>query len=194
MSDEQRQKLEVYLQEYCKLKEEQIHRIGFRDNLLYVTLGLFGGILSFALSNQANSYALLVIPWVCLILGWTYLVNDQKISEIGRYIRESLDESIRGQIEIKKNNEQTSNADINKPLFGWEGYHRSDDRRSNRKIEQLIIDQITFVVSGLFALFAFWFSGPNFPLVIHILCSIELIFLLILGVEIILYSDRAIGQ
>jgi hypothetical protein len=29
--------LNLYLQEYGKLKDEQIQRIGFRDNLLYVT-------------------------------------------------------------------------------------------------------------------------------------------------------------
>jgi hypothetical protein len=73
MSDKQ-QMLEVYLQEYEKLKDEQTQRIGFRDNLLYVTLGVIGAIIAVAIpnkanDNQANYYALLVIPWVCLILG-----------------------------------------------------------------------------------------------------------------------------
>jgi hypothetical protein len=40
MADEQRQMLDVYLQEYGKLKDEQAQRIGFRENLLYVTLAL----------------------------------------------------------------------------------------------------------------------------------------------------------
>ena len=34
MADQQRQMLDVYLQEYGKLKDEQAQRIGFRDNLL----------------------------------------------------------------------------------------------------------------------------------------------------------------
>jgi hypothetical protein len=77
--------LEIYLQEYQTLKAEQTARIGFRDNLLYVTIAVFGGILSFTLANK-NYYALLIVPWVCLILGWTYLVNDEKISAISLWI------------------------------------------------------------------------------------------------------------
>jgi hypothetical protein len=69
MSDKA-QVLEIFLKEYDKLKSEQAQR-GFRDNPLYVTLGLFGTIVSFAVSNPTNYHALLVVPWVCLILGWT---------------------------------------------------------------------------------------------------------------------------
>ena len=71
--------LNVWLAEYDKLKTEQSQRIGFRDNLLYVTLVVFGGVASFAVSKEANYYAFLILPWTCLILGWTYLVNDEKM-------------------------------------------------------------------------------------------------------------------
>jgi Ca2+/Na+ antiporter len=183
MSDQQ-QMQEVYLKEYEKLKSEQTQRIGFRDNLLYVTLGVFGTVISFALSNQANYYALLVIPWVCLILGWTYLVNDEKITAIGRYIRLTLAEKIK---------EHTGHADI-ESIFGWEIAHRSDSRRKRRKIEQLIVDQITFVFSGVIALIAFWLLVSKPPLAVNILGLIELILLLILGVEIVIYADLAKGR
>lgn len=184
MSDKQ-QMLEVYLKEYEKLKEEQAQRIGFRDNMLYVTLGVFGGILSFALTGKNNYYALLVIPWICLIIGWTYLVNDEKISAIGRYIRLTLVEKIK---------EQTGYIGDFESIFGWEIAHRSDQRRKRRKIEQLIIDEITFVLSGVVALLAFWFLVSEPPLAIHILCWIELVLLLILGVEIVIYADLATGR
>jgi hypothetical protein len=183
MSDQQ-QMQEVYLKEYEKLKSEQTQRIGFRDNLLYVTLGVFGTVISFALSNQANYYALLVTPWVCLILGWTYLVNDEKITAIGRYIRLTLAEKIK---------EHTGHADI-ESIFGWEIAHRSDSRRKRRKIEQLIVDQITFVFSGVIALIAFWLLVSKPPLAVNILGLIELILLLILGVEIVIYADLAKGR
>jgi hypothetical protein len=68
MADEQRQMLDVYLQEYGKLKDEQAQRIGFRDNLLYA-LALFATVLAFALGAKANPYALLVLPSVSLVLG-----------------------------------------------------------------------------------------------------------------------------
>ncbi|MBW4475328.1 MAG: hypothetical protein KME54_00285 [Tolypothrix brevis GSE-NOS-MK-07-07A] len=179
----QQEMLEIYLKEYSKLKAEQAQRIGFRDNMLYVTLGLFGGILSFVLSDKVNYYALLVIPWICLILGWTYLVNDEKISAIGRYIRLTLTEKVK---------EQTNCSDI-ESIFGWEIAHRSDKFRSRRKIEQLIIDEITFVLSGIAALVSFWFMA-NPPLAIHFLSWVELLFLLVLGIEIFIYADLATGR
>ncbi|WP_315788875.1 hypothetical protein [Fischerella sp. JS2] len=151
MSGDTQRMLEVFLQEYEKLKDEQAQRIGFRDNLLYFTLGVFGAIISFAVSNKANYYALLVIPWVCLILDWTYLVNDEKITAIGKYIRLTLVEKIK---------EQTGNTDI-ESIFGWEIAHRNDQRRRRRKIEQLTIDQITFVFSGISGLIAFWFFSTT---------------------------------
>lgn len=183
MSDKQ-QMLEVYLQEYEKLKDEQTQRIGFRDNLLYVTLGVLGAVISFAVSNKANYYALLVIPWVCLILGWNYLVNDEKITAIGRYIRLTLVEKIK---------ENTGHTEI-ESILGWEIAHRSDNRRRRRKIEQLIVDQITFVVSGIVALSAFWFLVAKPSLAVNILCLIEFIFLLILSIEIVVYADLAKGR
>jgi hypothetical protein len=61
MASEQSTLLNIYLQEYQQLKEEQAQRIGFRDNLLYVTLALFGTVLAFALGNKADPYGLLVL-------------------------------------------------------------------------------------------------------------------------------------
>lgn len=184
MSDDKKGMLDIYLQEYEKLKDEQTQRIGFRDNLLYVTLGVFGTVVTFAVSNKANYYALLVIPWVCLILGWTYLVNDEKITALGRYIRLTLGEKIK---------QQTGNTDTDS-IFGWEIAHRNDQRRKRRKIEQLIIDEITFVFSGIAGLVAFWLlvSQPHWA--IQVFCWIELVLLVILGVEIIIYADLAKGR
>lgn len=184
MNNDKQQMLEVYLQEYEKLKDEQTQRIGFRDNLLYVTLGVFGAVITFAVSSKTNYYALLVIPWVCLILGWTYLVNDEKITAIGRYIRLNLAEKIK---------ELTGHTEI-ESIFGWEIAHRSDNRRKRRKIEQLVVDQITFVFSGIIALIAFWLLEPKPPLNVNILGGIELILLIILGVEIVVYADLAKGR
>ena len=123
----------VSVEEYDK-----IQRIGFRDNLLYATLGIFGAVVSFALSNPANTYALLVVPWVCLVLGWTYVVNDEKISAIGRYIRLILVEKVKDKLAYPEV----------ESLFGREIAHRSDPRRGRRKIQQLVIDELT-AVSGM---------------------------------------------
>ncbi len=176
--------LEILLAEYNCLKSEQAQRIGFRDNLLYVTLGVFGAVVSFAVSNPSHYYALLVIPWVCLILGWTYVVNDEKISAIGKYIRYKL---------VEKVKEYAGNTDLEK-LFGWEIVHRSDPHRKRRKIEQLIVDEITFVCSGIIALCAFWLLVHQSPLGITILSGLELLLLIALGIEIVIYADLAKGR
>jgi hypothetical protein len=175
---------EVYLKEYEKLKSEQTQRIGFRDNLLYVTLGLFGTIISLAIANKANYYALLVVPWVCLILGWTYLVNDEKITAIGRYIRLIL---------VEKVKQYTGDTDF-ESIFGWEIAHRSDNRRRRRKMEQLIVDEITFVFSGVVALIAFWSLVSEVSVGVRVLGWIEFILLIVLGVEIFIYADLAKGR
>ncbi len=171
--------LEIFLKEYDKLKSEQAQRIGFRDNLLYVTLGIFGTVVSFAVSNSANYYALLVIPWVCLILGWTYVVNDEKISALGQYIRTEL---------AKKITEKTGIIEI-ESIFSWESYRRESKGRKRRKIEQFIINQITFVVSGIVALVAFRYLVPNALGEIEILAGVEFVLLLVLGWEIWNYAD-----
>jgi hypothetical protein len=178
MSDKD-QILEIFLKEYDKLKSEQAQRIGFRDNLLYVTLGIFGTVVSFAVSNSANYYALLVIPWVCLILGWTYVVNDEKISALGQYIRTELAKNI---------TEKTGIIEIDS-IFSWESYRRESKSRKRRKIEQFIINQITFVVSGIVALVAFRYLVPKALGEIEILAGVEFILLLVLGWEIWNYAD-----
>jgi hypothetical protein len=183
MSDKD-QILEIFFKEYDKLKSEQAQRIGFRDNLLYVTLGLFGTIVSFAVSNASNYYVLLVVPWVCLILGWTYVVNDEKISAIGKYIRYKLVDKVKA---------HTGYEDL-ETLFGWEIAHRDDKHRMRRKIQQLIIDEITFVLSGVIALVAFWCSIPNPPLGLAILSWVELLLLIVLGIETFIYADLAKGR
>jgi hypothetical protein len=166
--------LEILLKEYDKLKSEQAQRIGFRDNLLYVTLGLFGTVVSFAVSNPAHYYALLVIPWVCLILGWTYLVNDEKISALGQYIRTELSERVKkitGELQTES-------------VFSWESYRRTSKGRKLRKIEQFIVNQITFVIPGIIAAVAFLYLVPKAIFEIKILAGVELVLLVILAIEV----------
>lgn len=69
-----------------------------------------------------------------------------------------------------------------------------DPRRGRRKIQQLVIDELTFVVSGLVALVAFWVAVPGATWGVHLLAGIELILLLLLGWEIIVYADLAKGR
>ncbi|WP_223281180.1 hypothetical protein [Streptomyces antnestii] len=77
----------MLLAEYDRIKEEQKTRIGFRDNLLYFTLAASTAVLAITVQSR-QAQLLLAVPVVCLVLGWTYLVNDEKISAVGCYIRD----------------------------------------------------------------------------------------------------------
>jgi len=177
--------LYTYLNEYIKLKDEQIQRMRFRDNLLYLTLAAFGGIVSYAVTDPSRYYAFLVLPWVCFILGWTYLVNDEKISAVGRYLRYQLSDKL----------EKLTATEEKGLLLGWEVAHRSDKRRVSRKIFQFLVDEITFFISGLVALGIFWLKEPTlYSLPIQVLSIVELLLLCSLGIWIFVYADFKKGR
>lgn len=154
---------DLFLAEYSSLKSEQRDRIGFRDRLIITTLGLFGGIGSFALLHSDHIYVLLVLPWAALIIGWTYVVNDEKISAIGDYIRTRLRPQLTGAFDPK-----TAGA-----CFGWEEAHQVDDTRMWRKCVQFTIDQLMFVISSWAAITIFCLSTDSIDWKLGLLCGVE---------------------
>jgi hypothetical protein len=201
MSQEKPSRLDVYLQEYDKLKSEQTGRIGFRDNLLYVNLATIGAVLSFVFSKDAsgdtpNYVALLIIPWISAILGWTYLINDDKISCLGNYFKEKLSASIQAELEGQKSLQNATQIESQEQelsqednLLAWETFNRTAKRRTRRKIEQLLIDELTFSAPGIFAVIAFWHMGGAIAPMVQFLCGVELLIAIGLGVEIFLYAE-----
>ena len=134
-------KVYVLMLEFSKLKDEQVSRIGFRDNMIHVHLGLVGAAGGFGLSYPQYMDLILIIPWICFVLGWTYIANDEKISAVGRYIREELEPRVRESISSPGGS-----------VFCWEWYHRKVERRYSRKIWQFIVDLTAFVLSGFAAI------------------------------------------
>jgi len=192
ISDVREARILSYLEEYVKLKDEQIARMRFRDNLLYVTLITFGGIISYAMTHQSHYYAFLILPWVCFILGWTYVANDEKISAIGRYIREKFTTKMAELVEIKPEQIESES------FFGWEIAHRDDDLRIPRKKFQRLVDEITFCGSGVIAVISFWvlawqeiiLPAPIWVgLLLGILSIFELVLLFRIEQWIIKYAD-----
>lgn len=134
--------------EYERLKVEQLARIGVRDNLLYFTLGASAAGGGFALRYEPTAW--FFIPMVGLVLGWTYLANDTKITELGRYVKLELSPRI-GRI--------TKQPDV----FGWESSSFKVKRRLRRKVLQWLVDLVAFVVPGISAPAAYYLNGgtPN---------------------------------
>ncbi|MFK0235333.1 hypothetical protein [Streptomyces vinaceus] len=167
----------LLLAEYDRVKEEQKTRIGFRDNLLYVTLAAMVTVLIGATQTRQPAL-LLALPAATSVLGWTYLANDQKISAIGRYVRTDLGSRL-----------ATLTGEQESP-FRWESAHRGDGRRKQRKIIQCAVDLITFVAVPIASLATFWVYGAEsaLPVIISIL---EALTVTTLAVQIIQYTDIA---
>lgn len=171
----------VYMEEYSKLKDEQRSRIGFRDNLKYVTLVSIGAILSYATGDPKNYYAFFILPISNFILGWTWLLNDEKITSIGKYIQNNLTSCI---IELLKSNDST--------IFAWEHFHKKEEKRMGRKILQLLANELLYCISGLLSVFLFFhYSNTTLFIVskVLILGCFEIILLIIMGINIFIYSD-----
>ncbi|SBW25307.1 hypothetical protein FDG2_4489 [Candidatus Protofrankia californiensis] len=134
---------EVDLAEYEHLKAEQLGRIGVRDNLVYATLAACGGVVALSFGGERpRPAALLLLPPVCLLLGWTYVVNDQKVSAIGRYLRRVLGPRL--------------GAGEQHESLGWETERYRDASRRRRKLAQLGVNLTLFCGSSVGALGVFW--------------------------------------
>ncbi len=174
--------LHVHLNEYRKLKDEQIARIVMREHLIYVTLATIGAVSSYAL-HAGQHYAFLVIPWVCIILGWLYITTDEKVSAIGEYLRQELAEKIN---QLTQTTQGT--------ILNWELIHRNDKLRVPRKVTQLLIDLLTFVGSGGLALVAFWWMQTEWHGLFKVVWGIELTLLIWLGILILISTDWKKGD
>jgi hypothetical protein len=168
---------ELLIAEYDRLKEEQQARIGFRDHLIYATLASVAAVIAAVLPADDGPELLLLLPPVSVLLGWTYLVNDEKISAIGRYVREELTPQLASLTTVPAAR-----------VFGWEVAHRSDRRRVSRKWLQLAVDLLTFCVAPTAAVVVFWTAGevPG-PLLAVSLAEVATI--AILAWQIVSYAD-----
>ena len=185
---------EFIKEEYIHLKQEQAQRIGFRDNMIFMQLAAIGGIASWCVTNLDKPEAVnafLLVPWVCTILGWTYVVNDYAVSRIGKYIRDCLTPHIEHNITIEF--AETDSGIHGLPaVFGWEPFHRMDDRRVRRKWFQWFVDEFTFVAPGILSLVVYcWMqtAANNMDVARIIISALEAALMITLAAIIFIYSN-----
>ncbi|MFG3255060.1 hypothetical protein [Streptomyces sp. NPDC048172] len=167
---------QILLAEYEQIKQEQRARIGFRDNLIYATIGVKAAVIGSTMARGVHLEMLLLLPPLSVLLGWTYLVNDEKISAVGRYIRNAL--APRLQALTPERSE----------VFGWESVHRHDLHRVSRKRFQLAVDLMTFCGSPLAALTVFWLNGPaHWPLLL--VSAAEVAAIVSLAIQVVRYAE-----
>ncbi|MFJ3214962.1 hypothetical protein ACIPLC_03450 [Kitasatospora sp. NPDC086801] len=166
----------ILLAEYDCLKEEQKTRIGFRDNLLYFTLAAATAVVAVTVQS-GQSRLLLSVPAICLVLGWTYLANDEKISTIGCYVRDQLGPRLR---EL---------ASAHGAVFAWEVYHRNVAGRTMRKRLQTAVDLFTYLVLPMVCTIAFWCSPTVRPLLV-VTSLVQTLALAVLGWQFLRRAER----
>ncbi len=164
-------RLAVALAEYDKLKDEQASRIGTRDNLLYATLAAYALVGGAAIGEGGRVDVLLALPVVSVVLGWTYLANDQKVSQIGTYVRDQLARQLVGHLPDGAT------------AFGWESRHRAAADRRRCKAFQLAVDLAAFCGSAVVALVVVWAAGASLPLLA--VSVVELLAVGALAVEVV---------
>lgn len=174
----------LFIAEYEQIKEEQRARIGFRDNLLYATLASMAAIIAATLQTGGHTELLLLIPPVSVLLGWTYLVNDEKISAIGQYVREELAPQLAALAHGSNEGQRRVR------VFGWEVTHRSDRRRTSRKYLQLAVDLLTFCAAPIAAVLVFWVVG-RCPAPLIVVSVLEVAAVTVLALQLVWYADLA---
>jgi len=176
--------LDIYLREFEGLREEINSRIGYRDNLIYVTLASIGGLITYTFSQEKNNYGLLILPLVTFILGWMYVLNDEKISAIGYYFKGKLSNKIKLLLEI-------FNHDC---IFEWEEFLRSKERKRLHKGFQIFVNQLTFVFSGLVSLIVFFILEDCISFIHLLIMDFEMCLQLILFGVILDFKYRLFGK
>jgi len=130
---------DIYLAEFEKLKDEQISRSAHRDRLFHLTLVLFGGGITIALTKDPHTLGLLLLlPVVAFIAGTSHIACDRRISSIGSYIKNTLTKRIAEKEHIPCHE-----------VLEWETFIDSDKLRKGRKLTQFLSNVFLYVLSGI---------------------------------------------
>jgi hypothetical protein len=160
--------------EYKQLKDEQTARIIARDGMIAVTLGSI--VLAAAKVGPLNvPLVLLALPAGLLIMGWTYLANDRKVTEIGHYVGRDLAQRAQALVP-------------GWDPFAWETRHLKVCGRRRHKRIQAVVDLVMFCGSAAAALALLW-SNYHLPSWAATTALVELAATVALGWEILRAAD-----
>lgn len=166
-------RIDLLRDEVKTLKDEQRDRIKQRDSLIYSVIVAVAAVAGG--TRLAGAAVPLLLPPVTLLLGWTYLTNDQMVSAIGRHLRTQLAPRLA--------------ALAGTEVLLWENTRLVDRRYRQRKTIQLIVDLIAFVAPALVAVVWFWANGPANPALLAV-SIVETAAALIGAWQIVSYAER----
>lgn len=140
-------RIDLLRDEIKTLKDEQRDRIRQRDSLIYSVIVAVAAVAGG--TRLAGAGVPLLLPPVTLLLGWTYLINDQMVSAIGAHLRTQLGPRLA----------ELAGTEV----LLWESTRRIDRRYRQRKTIQLGVDLLAFVAPALVAVVWYWAHGPANP-------------------------------
>ncbi|MET8828091.1 hypothetical protein ABZX40_21170 [Streptomyces sp. NPDC004610] len=174
--------LHVLISEYEALKAEQNARIIARDHLMYATLAVFAATAAGVVGAGHAAGLVLLLPPVCIVLGWTYLANDEKVSAIGRYFRTALRPRLAAAIGAAPSD-----------VLAWETAHRGGRLRVSGKYLQLAVDLIMFAVPAMLAPLSYLWSDSTGRPALTVVATAELLAATVLSTRIVLAADPRDG-
>jgi hypothetical protein len=166
--------IDVFRDEIKILKDEQRDRIRARDSLIYSVIVAVAAVAG--ATRLAGPAVPLLLPPITLALGWTYLVNDHAVTAIGRYLRTDLAPRLA--------------AATGTEVLRWETSHRTDRRRRQRKLIQLAVDLLVFIVPAAVALVWYWTHDPAGPTLLTA-SAVEAVAVTVATWQIIAYAETA---
>jgi hypothetical protein len=158
--------------EHGVLKTEQLERIKLRDTFLNLNIVALGVTTAITVQGQKQAAALLVVPWITVILGWAYLSNDDKVTAIARHIKAALDEK--------------------SAEFSWETSPKGILSPSIRRFADVAIFLLSFLLPGPIAMALYSVVNPgSWSAAVVIVVIFEMILTVCLGA---LYVLSLIGR
>lgn len=162
---------ESVLAEFNKLKDEQAVRIQSRDSVLnYNVVGL--GVIATVAASAKAPVAWLLVPWVSMVFGWQYLMHNEKVTAIGRYVRYVLRPA------------------INHSVFGWEmSPKRVVTLTPVHRAGSLVFDLLAFSVPCILGPVSWVVSAQAHSAALVAVSTVEVGFGLFLAYMICLHSE-----
>lgn len=127
------------MSDFPSLKAEQIERIKMRDSFVNLSIVSIGIMISAAFASAVPRVEiLLAIPWVAMAFGWSFVLNDVKISRLASYFA---------------SNQGPSNSSNS----GWEVWRRSYQRSwLESPIIGALVQLLIFVCPGLVSIVVYF--------------------------------------
>jgi hypothetical protein len=165
-TDKSQAAIQVHLTEYVALRQEMLEMIKWREQLVFLSLGISGALLSFSFSSdqpvssalRSRHIALYLVAPLAAALGGLWQVNAMRIYRIGIYIRDVLTPKINA---LLKDVPTAPAGATPFEVFAWESSNERVMHKWLRRILEWLVLILAFVASGVLAQYLIITTEPG---------------------------------